>query len=73
MRAASSASSAIPTRRSASTRRAGSAIDWGVYGVPETFIVGPDGTIRYKFIGPIDEEALDKAFKPEVDKALKGG
>lgn len=29
------------------------AIDWGVYGVPETFVVGPDGTIRHKHIGPI--------------------
>ena len=28
-------------------------IDWGVYGVPETFIVGPDGTIRHKHIGPL--------------------
>jgi cytochrome c biogenesis protein CcmG, thiol:disulfide interchange protein DsbE len=28
-------------------------IDWGVYGVPETFVVGPDGTIRHKHIGPI--------------------
>ena len=29
------------------------AIDWGVYGVPETFVVGPDGTIRHKHIGPL--------------------
>ncbi|MBM6593939.1 DsbE family thiol:disulfide interchange protein [Microvirga pudoricolor] len=29
------------------------AIEWGVYGVPETFIVGPDGTIRHKQIGPL--------------------
>ena len=34
------------------------AIDWGVYGVPETFIVGPDGTIRYKHIGPLTPEAM---------------
>lgn len=33
-------------------------IEWGVYGVPETFVVGPDGTIRYKHIGPISEAAL---------------
>jgi cytochrome c biogenesis protein CcmG/thiol:disulfide interchange protein DsbE len=31
-------------------------IDWGVYGVPETFIVGPDGTIRHKHIGPLMPE-----------------
>jgi cytochrome c biogenesis protein CcmG/thiol:disulfide interchange protein DsbE len=29
------------------------AIDWGVYGVPETFVIGPDGTIRHKHIGPL--------------------
>ncbi len=34
------------------------AIDWGVYGVPETFIVGPDGTIRHKHIGPLTPEAM---------------
>lgn len=33
-------------------------IDWGVYGVPETFIVGPDGTIRHKHIGPLTPEAM---------------
>lgn len=41
------------------------AIDWGVYGVPETFVVGPDGTIRHKHIGPLTPDAmagfLDKA------------
>ncbi len=46
-------------------------IDWGVYGVPETFIVGPDGVIRYKFIGPIGEEGLATMLKPEIEKALK--
>jgi len=34
------------------------AIDWGVYGVPETFIVGPDGVIRHKHIGPLTPEAM---------------
>lgn len=34
------------------------AIDWGVYGVPETFIIGPDGTIRYKHVGPLTPETL---------------
>ena len=45
-------------------------IDWGVYGVPETFVVGPDGIIRYKFIGPISEDGLAKVLKPEIEKAL---
>jgi cytochrome c biogenesis protein CcmG, thiol:disulfide interchange protein DsbE len=47
------------------------AIDWGVYGVPETFIVGPDGTIRYKFVGPLSPSALEATLKPEIDKARK--
>lgn len=34
------------------------AIDFGVYGVPETFIIGPDGTIRHKHVGPLTPEAL---------------
>jgi cytochrome c biogenesis protein CcmG/thiol:disulfide interchange protein DsbE len=43
-------------------------IDWGVYGVPETFIVGPDGTIRYKQIGPILPAQLAR-FRAELEKA----
>ncbi|TDR87349.1 cytochrome c biogenesis protein CcmG/thiol:disulfide interchange protein DsbE [Enterovirga rhinocerotis] len=34
------------------------AIEWGVYGVPETFIVAADGTIRHKHVGPLTEESL---------------
>lgn len=34
------------------------AIDWGVYGVPETFIVGPGGTIRHKQVGPLSADAI---------------
>jgi cytochrome c biogenesis protein CcmG, thiol:disulfide interchange protein DsbE len=34
------------------------AIDWGVYGVPETFVVGPDGTILHKHIGPLTPDAM---------------
>ncbi|MBJ6128196.1 DsbE family thiol:disulfide interchange protein [Microvirga splendida] len=40
-------------------------IDWGVYGVPETFIVGPDGTIRHKHIGPLTPENFS-AFKERL-------
>jgi len=40
-------------------------IDWGVYGVPETFIVGPDGTIRHKHIGPLPPENFS-AFKERL-------
>jgi cytochrome c biogenesis protein CcmG/thiol:disulfide interchange protein DsbE len=42
-------------------------IDWGVYGVPETFIVGPDGMIRHKHIGALTAEAMP-AFKARLRK-----
>ena len=45
------------------------AIEWGVYGVPETFIVGRDGRIAYKHIGPIDARGFEK-FRAEIDKAI---
>ena len=48
-------------------------IEWGVYGVPETFIVGRDGTILYKLVGPITPEAIETVLKGEIDKALKAG
>jgi cytochrome c biogenesis protein CcmG/thiol:disulfide interchange protein DsbE len=45
-------------------------IEWGVYGVPETFIVGRDGRIAYKLIGPIIPENLESELKPQIEKAL---
>ena len=49
-----------------------SSIDWGVYGVPETFLVGRDGKIRFKFVGPLSDESLEKVLMPEIEKALAG-
>jgi cytochrome c biogenesis protein CcmG/thiol:disulfide interchange protein DsbE len=46
------------------------AIEWGVYGVPETFVIGRDGKIAFKLIGPITPDNLDKALKPALEKAL---
>jgi cytochrome c biogenesis protein CcmG/thiol:disulfide interchange protein DsbE len=48
------------------------AIEWGVYGVPETFIVGRDGRIAYKLVGPLTPENLERVVKPEIEKALAG-
>lgn len=45
------------------------AVDWGVYGVPETFIVDGKGIIRFKWIGPLSPEALTGGFAAEIDKA----
>jgi cytochrome c biogenesis protein CcmG/thiol:disulfide interchange protein DsbE len=46
------------------------AIEWGVYGVPETFVVGRDGRIAYKLVGPITANNLEHVLKPVIDKAL---
>jgi cytochrome c biogenesis protein CcmG, thiol:disulfide interchange protein DsbE len=48
------------------------AIDWGVYGVPETFVIGKDGRIAYKHIGPLTEASLTDVLLPEIDKAERG-
>ena len=40
------------------------AIEWGVYGIPETFIVGKDGTILAKHVGPLTPEAVEKTIRP---------
>ena len=41
-------------------------IDWGVYGVPETFVVDQQGVIRYKQIGPLTAEALERKILPLI-------
>lgn len=46
-------------------------IDWGVYGVPESFIVDNDGIIRFKWIGPMTPESIEKVIVPEIEKAKK--
>jgi cytochrome c biogenesis protein CcmG/thiol:disulfide interchange protein DsbE len=48
-------------------------IEWGVYGVPETFIVGKDGRIVYKLVGPVTPENFDRVLKVEIEKALRAG
>jgi len=41
-------------------------IDYGVYGVPETFVIDQNGNIRYKHIGPVTQSDLDKKLKPII-------
>jgi cytochrome c biogenesis protein CcmG, thiol:disulfide interchange protein DsbE len=48
-------------------------IEWGVYGVPETFLVGRDGKIAFKLIGGITSDNLERTLKPEIEKALAAG
>lgn len=49
------------------------AIDWGVYGIPESYLVGPDGTILYKKIGPFDAPSVARELLPAIDSASGSG
>jgi len=49
------------------------AIEWGVYGVPETFVIGRDARIAYKLVGPITPENFRSILLPQIDKALAAG
>ena len=49
------------------------AIEWGVYGVPETFVVGRDARIAYKLVGPITADNFVSLLKPQIEKALAAG
>jgi len=46
------------------------AIDWGVYGVPETFLIGKDGRILIKHVGPLTADSAQVMLLPEIEKAL---
>ena len=45
------------------------AIDWGVYGAPETFLIGPDGIVLYKHIAPMTMEVWMQEFLPRIEAA----
>jgi cytochrome c biogenesis protein CcmG/thiol:disulfide interchange protein DsbE len=60
-----------PYSRTGADRNGRVAIDWGVYGVPETFVVGPDGVIAYKHIGAITSQVLAEAILPLIGR-LRG-
>lgn len=49
------------------------AIDWGVYGIPESYLVAPDGTILYKRVGPFDARSLTQDLMPAIEKASAKG
>ena len=61
-----------PYTASLSDRDGRVGIDFGVYGVPETFVIDRDGVIRYKQIGPVTPEALRDTILPLVKKLSAG-
>lgn len=44
------------------------AIEWGVYGVPETFVIDREGRIAYKYIGPVTPKLLDETLRPLIGR-----
>ena len=48
-------------------------IEWGVYGVPETFVIGRDARIVYKLVGPITADNFDSVLKPAIEEAVSAG
>jgi cytochrome c biogenesis protein CcmG/thiol:disulfide interchange protein DsbE len=48
------------------------AIDWGVYGIPESYLVAPDGKILFKKVGPFDQQSIETQLMPAIEKALSG-
>jgi cytochrome c biogenesis protein CcmG/thiol:disulfide interchange protein DsbE len=61
-----------PFEKIGADRSGKTGIDWGVYGVPETFVV-KDGVIVHKFIGPLSDEGLASDLMPALEKALGPG
>jgi cytochrome c biogenesis protein CcmG/thiol:disulfide interchange protein DsbE len=45
------------------------AIDWGVYGAPETFLLDAKGIVLYKHIAPLTAEVWEREFAPRIRKA----
>lgn len=58
-----------PFTRIGADRKGQSSIDWGVYGVPETYVVDGKGRIAYKHVGPIDQDLIDNEILPAVARA----
>ncbi len=60
-----------PFAASGADRSGRASINWGVYGVPETYVINRAGTIIYKLVGPITQANLTQVVMPAIDKALK--
>ncbi|MDX1541470.1 MAG: DsbE family thiol:disulfide interchange protein [Geminicoccaceae bacterium] len=57
-----------PYTRTGADRDGRVGIEWGVYGVPETFVISRDGTIAYKHIGPVSARDLEETILPLIER-----
>ena len=48
------------------------ALDWGLYGVPETYVIAGDGTIILRFAGPVTERVMETTIRPALETAAAG-
>jgi len=53
----------------ADARGRGTAVDWGVVALPETFVVDGQGVVQFRFAGPITPSILKSTIRPEIAKA----
>jgi cytochrome c biogenesis protein CcmG/thiol:disulfide interchange protein DsbE len=44
-------------------------LDWGLYGVPETFVIDGDGEVVLRWAGPITRKVMDETIRPAIEKA----
>jgi cytochrome c biogenesis protein CcmG, thiol:disulfide interchange protein DsbE len=61
-----------PFQRVGADRSGRVAIDWGVYGVPETYVITGDGRIAFRHVGPLTEEAIEQELLPLVQEEPDG-
>jgi len=45
------------------------ALDWGLYGVPETYVIAGDGTVMLRFAGPITRDIVASRIRPAMEAA----
>ena len=60
-----------PFSRVGTDKNGRTAVDYGVYGVPETFVISPAGQITYKFTGPLTPQALQGELLPAITSAAQ--
>ncbi len=61
-----------PYKANAVDQSGEAAIDWGVYGAPETFLIDAEGIVRYKHIGPLTPEVWQQQLRPRIVKLKEG-